>query len=372
MSEKLSPVEELKQRKDIGAVVDVNLLPDGPLKALYIRLLAIAYRRIYVNSNFTRPEIWQNTHVHISMDRALGAKSTSMPNWNHIIINDGLIAQLVWDAYRVGHNSEFFSGFNDEVNSQETNYSSKIDLKSISPENFLNDFASYQVENERRNSLVQALITVSFLFVIDHEYRHLAAHHEFLSSSTETPDRLTMQALELDSDTFASNRWVHMLIGTDKTLSDNETKEAITILSEQDRQITYVFFLYALFCGFRGLGQADWETTSFSFNSTHPPTSFRFKIIIAVLFDHLEANKSNSELDVLKTILPVVWPLLEFLYNQNSGPPLLNALGNANSDEANVLFEKLYKKWRDLIISKSITDWIGDFPPAYEDFAKDI
>lgn len=280
------------------------------------------------------------------------------------------MAQLVHDAYRIAHDPDVFPWFG-SVEGLARMRISRLDVGAIPPGSLLENLGQYAVPDEQRQRLALLLLTLSFLFVIDHEYCHLANHHASLSLlKTASPgivDSLTSQALEMDADTYAFNRWADILFEKDSVLGRGEFSDLASTLREENRNATYALFIYAMFCAFRSLGQQDW-TATFPSTSPHPPAPFRFKTTLAALWERLEQSGSGSDLNDYKGLLKVVWPLLEFLYTRESTrPPILLSLDDVSSPEATRHFHAVYGRWRDLVISRAISGWDGVEPPPIDE-----
>ena len=372
---KPDPLDDIQRVAGVGPIVNLDQIANGDLKDIYVRLLAWAYSRIYVNSKLEGSERWQNIFVWICMNDARTAKAITTENRIHVVINDGLVEQIIWDAYRIGHNPDMFPWINGAGGAERNK--SYCDMTAVSPADLLRDIRLYRIDDERRHSLIMMLLALSFLFVIDHEYCHLAHHHAFLEEVTRSGDLspveidfLTMQALEHDSDVFATNRWVDMLIGRDYFLDHCEFAPATAALREQDRSTKYVLFTYAIFCGFRGMGQENWAA-NFPSTGCHPPAPFRFKSILACLYSRLE-KLDPIEMNAFETLGSIIWTFLEFLYAGGSATPSIrkaleirNTLEDVSSIGADTHFRALYGRWRELVLSAKISGWEGIVPPEY-------
>lgn len=370
------PLEDIKQVAGLGAIMDLDEIADDELKELYARLLAWAYARVFVNSKREGHERWRNMRVWVCMDGARTAKSITTKNWTHIVVNAGLIEQLVWDAYRIGHNPDVFSWMNGNAAKLPVAVTSRFGLAASSPEDLIQNLGFYKISDERRGSLALVLLAVGFLFVIDHEYCHISHHHAYLNRARASAadmgsgppaelDFLTKQALEHDADIFATNRWTDMLLGRDCFLDHGDMAAAIAALREQDRSATYVLFIYAMFCGFRGMGQENWSA-SFPSTTSHPPAPFRFKSTLACLYERLEQLNAPAEMNAFRTLGKIIWPLLEFLYSEGSKrPSIKGAVEDVSSAEADTHFRALYARWREIVLSGAISGWEGVIPPEY-------
>ena len=363
-------IECALQNQNVGPVVDLDEMPEGDLKKLFVRVLGDAFIRVQVNSRRSRSSDWRDTFVWICMDSRRSARSITTKVYRHILVYDGLVAQLVHDAYRIAHDPDVFPWFG-SLEGLARMRISRLDVSAIRPESLLENLGQYAVPDEQRQRLALMLLSLSFLFVIDHEYCHLANHHAFLSSPETAPpsivDFLTLQALEMDADTYAFNRWADILFAKDPILERDEFSDLASTLREKNRTATYALFIYAIFCAFRGLGQQDW-TATFPSTSPHPPAPFRFKTTLTALWERLKQSGSDSDLNDYNGLLKVVWPLLEFLYTRESTrPPILLSLDDVNSPEATRHFHAVYEVWRRLVISRTISGWDGVEPPPIDE-----
>lgn len=350
----LSPQEDVEralQQSDGGPIVDLDYLPDSDIKNLFVRLLGNALIRVFINSN-GETEIWRKTFVWISMDSSRNAKAIITGTYKHIVINDGLIEQMIYDAYRVAHDEGIFPWFGSDSSALPM-LGSQSDKGSSSSEPPLESLARYAVSAGPRQQLSLMILTLSFLFVVDHEYCHLVNHHGSSSPlGVMTPhepanpgDHLTLQAREMDADTYAINRWADMLLGRDNFLNKCDFSNIISVFQDQDRVATYTLFTYAMFCAFRGLGQERWAA-SFPSTSRHPPAPFRFKVALGVLWEKLEKFGSPLDRAAYIRLLESIWPFLEFLYTRNTEtPPRLSSLDEVSSPEATQHFMALYQRW---------------------------
>lgn len=207
-----------------------------------------------------------------------------------VLITSGFFTQLESNIERIFH--IFYNG----------------DLSDfVGKDNFKEEFFSHFKENpfQYLNELKYLIRHLSIGHIIGHEFGHLASGH--FGFATEAPDDqkispaskwdgikktdILSQTNEIEADAHAA-LWIDSLL---KELINPTHTEMLTWLKSDPCRITFIFSLSSLLW-YATLGASKFSVEDLLVAKTHPPTSFRAKVIFdsAVTKNIQEDQKNES------------------------------------------------------------------------------